>query len=137
MFAVVSARRGPTILMPRTVTRVEPSATIADLFERASQSSAWTFASSVDDVVGVRLHSIAIPIESQMATDGQSMNMESLDMPISVGLEMGFKGIEFRLAEGSGLSPGISTLTLPGRARSAFDSYICFVLFFVIRCIQL
>ena len=95
MFAVVSARRGPTILMPRTVMRVEPNATMADLFERASQSSAWTFAGSVDDVVGVRLHSIAIPIESQMATDGQSMSMESLDMPISVGLEIEFKGIEF------------------------------------------
>ena len=60
MFAVVSARRGPTILMPRTVMRVEPNATLADLFERASQSSAWTFAGSVDDVVGVRLHSMAI-----------------------------------------------------------------------------
>ena len=58
------------------------------------------------------------------------MNIESLEMPISVGLEMGFEEIEFRLAEGSGLSPGISTLTLPGRARSSFDSYICFVLVF-------
>ena len=44
--------------------RVEHNATIADLFEWASQSSAWTFASSVDDVAGVRLHSIAIPIVS-------------------------------------------------------------------------
>ena len=84
--------------------RVEPNATIADLFERASQSSAWTFAGSVDDVVGVRLHSMAITHRvSDGHGRGQSMSMESLDMPILVGLEMGFKGIEFRLAEGSGL----------------------------------
>ena len=71
--AVVSARRGPTILMPRTVMRVEPNATIADLFEQASQSSAWTFASSVDDVVGVRLHSMAI---THRVSDGHGRPVE-------------------------------------------------------------
>lgn len=121
MFAVVSARRGPTILMPRTLLRVDPDATIAELFERALQSPAWTCAGgsvAIDDVIGARLHSVVV--ECQTATDGQSINTESLDMPISVGLQMGFKGIEFKLAEGTGLSPGTSLSGQSGR-RSAFD----------------
>ena len=42
----------------------------------------------------VRLHKVDC--------DSKSLNLELLDMPLLVGLDMGYKGVEFKLQEAAG-----------------------------------
>ena len=76
----------------------------ANLFAcAAGKTAAWTV--DIDHKKCVRLHDVDC--------DSKSMNLESLDIPLSVGLDMGYKGVEFKLQEAAGVAPSTSPTVAP------------------------
>lgn len=113
---VVSCRRGPRTLLPKTAFKVESdTVSYSDLWETVRLQSSGLQHLDVDDISSVKMCHLV---------SSEEVAIQSLDLPISVGLDLGMKGVIFIVenSESAVLGAGGSTgLGWGPPPRSAFD----------------
>lgn len=116
-FLIVSVRRGARLLVPNTAIKSNSEETYSDLFERVQCSQSQVQGLDVDDVIRVRLY--------DLRKTSADIVVESMDLPLSVGDDVGLKGVEFHLQERHGglppLGRGLGLEDSTATGRNAFD----------------
>lgn len=103
------------MLVPNTAMKIPPDVptfSYTDLWEKLTRSQQLNI--DVDDVNAVKLYDVS-------KKDGTEIMVDSFDMPVSVGTDIGLRSVEYRLTDSTILGAGASTSNLPAGKKNAYD----------------